>query len=124
MTEYAVRAYERPEVWGGSRVYLGKDKINEVLAAAYQFTAENEDDTKAAIIPATQVFAPGGELGPDFLLLYIFYDGSEPPTSGPLAKLLDIKPSTDNTKTQSYPALVSSHLNESSCWKGVGLTNV
>lgn len=108
VTEFVVQAYPRPPVWGGSRTYTGK-RIEEVLAAAYEFTAENKDDPKAAIIPATQHFAPGGDLGPDLLVLYVFYDGPEEPKTGPMAKVLAIKPDIDATKTQSYSSLLKAN---------------
>jgi hypothetical protein len=91
------------------RTFTNKQKIDEVLAAAYEFTAENKDDPKAAIIPATQQFAPGDPLGIELLALYVFYDGPEPPKDGPLAKILAIKADTDTAKTQSYSSLLKAN---------------
>lgn len=109
VTEFVVQAYPRPPVWGGTRLFTGDKKIEEVLEAVHEFTADNKDDPKAAIIPATQHLAPGDPLGVKILLLFLFYDGPEPPVTGPLAKILDITPLVDNTKTQSYSALLKAN---------------
>lgn len=104
-----MQAYERPPVWGGARTFIGRPVVDEVLKAVYDFTAENKDDPKAAIIPATQHLAPGDPLNIDILQLYLFYDGPEPPKSGPLTKILDIKAAIDTTKTQSYSSLLKAN---------------
>ncbi|KAH8173667.1 FAD binding domain-containing protein [Sarocladium implicatum] len=109
VTEFVIQAYPRPAVWGGSRTFVGKESVDAVLEAIYDFTAENKDDPKAAIIPTPQHLAPGSPYGAEFLLLYLFYDGPEPPKTGPLAKVLEVPAALDATSTQSYSALLKAN---------------
>lgn len=61
------------KVWGGNYVFTG-DKAPEILTALRNFTDEYPDD-KAAIIVT---FERGLVL--DLCILFLFYDGPEPPS--------------------------------------------
>ena len=91
------------QVWGGMRIYAG-GKADEIYAALHNFVPGNADDEKAAII-LTDVTAVGGTR---IFLIFYFYDGPNPPTTGPLAQFLNIGSMIDITSTQSYSKLVSS----------------
>jgi hypothetical protein len=83
------------------RMY-GGEKADEIYAALHNFVPGNADDEKAAII-LTDITAIGGA---KLFLIFYFYDGPEPPTTGPLAQFLNIGSILDTTSTQSYAKLV------------------
>lgn len=84
------------------RIYDGS-KADELYAALHEFTPANSDDLKQAIIFTDNSDAGGTKL---FIIFY-FHDGPEAPTTGPLAKFMDIESTLDTTKAQSYAELVS-----------------
>ncbi|KAF5000212.1 hypothetical protein FGRMN_1933 [Fusarium graminum] len=104
VTKFTVKAYPMGKVWGGTRLYDGK-KSDEIFAAMHKFIPNSNQDTKAAIIVTDLIITGGSKLN----LLFFFYDGEKPPTSGPFADLLKIKSTTSDTKTRSYPDLLKSN---------------
>lgn len=68
-------------MWGGTRIYSG-DKHAAILAAVANFTANNEDP-KAAIIPAFNFVGAVGLDVPAIIVFY-YYDG---PTTREVAYL-------------------------------------
>jgi hypothetical protein len=90
------------QVWGGMRIY-SEDKTDEIFSALHAFVPGNNDDTKAAIILTHNFNADGSEI---FLIFY-YYEGPEPPTTGAFAKFLEIEPTIDQTATRSYADMVS-----------------
>ena len=102
VTEFKVKAYPIGQVWGGMRIYAG-GKADEIYAALHNFVPGNANEEKAAII-LTDVTAVGGTR---IFLIFYFYDGPNPPTTGPLAQFLNIGSMIDITDTQSYSKLVS-----------------
>ena len=78
------------KVWGGTYTFTS-DKAHKVIEAVRNFTDDYPDD-KAAIIAT---FQRGLLL--DFCLLFVFYDGPEPP-SGVFDEFTAIK-HTSNVKT-------------------------
>ncbi|KAK6357613.1 hypothetical protein TWF718_001921 [Orbilia javanica] len=104
VTQFTTRAYPIGKVWGGMRIY-DDSKREAIFKALHDFVPYNPQDPKAAII-ATNSFAIGGTRS--FIMFY-FYDGETPPTSGPFADFLKIGSILDITKTQTYPELLKSN---------------
>ncbi|KAK6508950.1 hypothetical protein TWF481_003718 [Arthrobotrys musiformis] len=104
VTQFTVRAYPIGKVWGGMRIYDGS-KSAAIFKALHDFVPYNPEDKKAAII-VSNLFAIGGTRA--FIMFY-FYDGETPPTSGPFADFLKIGHIIDITKTQTYPELLKSN---------------
>ncbi|WZH40712.1 LOW QUALITY PROTEIN: FAD-binding PCMH-type domain-containing protein [Fusarium acuminatum] len=102
VTQFTVKAYPIGKVWGGTRVY-DESKTEELYKAMHKFIPYSNEDPKAAIIVTSLILTGGSKLN----LLFYFYDGEQPPTSGPFADLLKIKSTLSSTKTQSYPALTA-----------------
>jgi hypothetical protein len=90
-------------VWGGIRFY-DVGKTDEIYAALHNYVPGNADEEKSAIILSDITAAEGTKM---FLIFY-FYEGPQPPTTGPLAQFLNISSTLDITNTQSYAQLVSS----------------
>jgi hypothetical protein len=101
VTQFTIKAYPIGKVWGGTRVY-DESKTEELYKAMHEFIPYSNEDPKAAIIVTSLILTGGSKLN----LLFYFYDGEKPPTSGPFADLLKIKTTLSTTKTQSYPDLV------------------
>ncbi|SPO03123.1 related to 6-hydroxy-d-nicotine oxidase [Cephalotrichum gorgonifer] len=104
VTQFKIKAYPVAKVWGGTRIYDG-GKASEIYSALHNFVPGNADDEKAAII-LTDITAVGGT---KLFLIFYFYDGPEPPTTGPFAQFLNIGSTLDTTSTQSYSALLKSN---------------
>ncbi|KAM0232511.1 hypothetical protein ACHAP5_010683 [Fusarium lateritium] len=104
VTQFTIRAYPIGKVWGGTRIYDGS-QTEELYKAMHEFIPYSNEDPKAAIIVTSLIAIGGIKLN----LLFYFYDGEKPPTSGPFADLLKIKTTISTTKTQSYPALLESN---------------
>lgn len=101
-TQFKIKAYPIGKVWGGMRIYDG-GKSDEIYSALHNFVPGNADDEKAAII-LTDITAIGSA---KIFLIFYFYDGPEPPTTGAFAQFLNIDATLDITSTQSYSELVS-----------------
>ncbi|RVD81180.1 uncharacterized protein DFL_009054 [Arthrobotrys flagrans] len=104
VTQFTARAYPIGKVWGGMRIYDGS-KADAIFKALHDFVPYNTQDKKAAII-ASHTFAIGGTRA--FIMFY-FYDGETPPTTGPFADFLKIDSIIDITETQTYPELLKSN---------------
>ncbi|SPJ84157.1 related to 6-hydroxy-d-nicotine oxidase [Fusarium torulosum] len=104
VTQFTIKAYPIGKVWGGTRVY-DESKTEELYKAMHEFIPYSNEDPKAAIIVTSLILTGGSKLN----LLFYFYDGEKPPTSGPFADLLKIKTTLSTTKTQSYPDLLKSN---------------
>jgi hypothetical protein len=102
VTQFTVKVHPIGQVWGGSRIYSEK-QAEALYEALHDFVPANAEDPKEAII-FTDLIILGGE---KLYLNFYFYDGPEPPTTGPLAKFLEIPSTIDSCKTQSYADLVS-----------------
>lgn len=90
------------EVWGGFRLY-DSDKADELYAALHKFVPENNDEEESAII-FTDIVATGGL---QTFLIFYFHQNPEPPTTGPLARFLEIDSIVSTTKARDYGDLVS-----------------
>ncbi|KAH7153379.1 hypothetical protein EDB81DRAFT_931853 [Dactylonectria macrodidyma] len=101
VTKFTIKTYPIGQVWGGLRIY-DESKTDEVFKALHNFVPGNNQEQKAAIIVSNLV-AIGGTRA--FIIFY-FYDGETPPTSGPFADFLKIGSLIDITKTQAYPNLL------------------
>jgi hypothetical protein len=102
VTRFKVKAHPIGQVWGGSRIY-DPSQDNALFAALHSFTKNGASDPKAAIIHTNLVLIGGITSH----LVYYFYDGPTPPTTGPFADFLSIPALVSNTSIQSYPTLVS-----------------
>jgi hypothetical protein len=69
----------------------------------HEFIPYSNEDPKAAIIVTSLILTGSSRIN----LLFYFYQGKKPPTTGAFADLLKIKSTLSTTKTQSYPDLVS-----------------
>ncbi len=94
---------QNSKVWGGMRIYdANTENANRIYAALHNYVPGKADDGKSAII-LSNIDAVGGITT---ILMFFFYDGPEPPSSGPLAEFLKIPSIIDMTSTQSYADLV------------------
>ena len=90
-------------VWGGGRMY-SNSRRDEILALVHKIAPHEDHDPKAAIIYTDSIYGSGKRVG--YLYIFLFYDASEPPSTGPFADLLKIPSVMSDTKSQTYPALV------------------
>ncbi|PVH97244.1 FAD-binding domain-containing protein [Periconia macrospinosa] len=104
VTQFTIKTYPIGKVWGGSRVYAG-DKQDEIFAALHRFIPYGHQEPKAAII-ISDVIAVGKT---SIILVFYFYDGPEPPSTGPFADFLKIIPTTTLTYTRSYADLLTAN---------------
>ena len=103
MTGFTIEAHPIDQVWGGMRIYDGS-KADEIYAALHQYVPGNSDEQKSAII-LTDVTALAWA---KIFIIFYFYDGPDPPTSGPMSQFLDIDAILDTAGTKSYSKLVCS----------------
>lgn len=101
-TEFTVQTHPIGEVWGGMKIYDGS-KADEIYAALHEYVPGNSDEQESAII-LTEVTAVGSA---KIFLVFYFFDGPDPPQTGPLFRFLKIKSILDTTGTKSYSKLVS-----------------
>ncbi|KAH8729946.1 hypothetical protein BGZ61DRAFT_346541 [Ilyonectria robusta] len=101
VTKFTIKTYPIGQVWGGLRIYE-ESKTDEIFKALHNFIPANGQEQKAAIIVSNLV-AIGGTRA--FIIFY-FYDGPTPPTSGPFADFLKIGSLISITKAQTYPQLL------------------
>ena len=89
------------KVWGGIRAYTS-DQQSQLFSALHNFVPSGDQDPKGAII-ITDLKAVKSITA---FVVYYFYDGETPPTSGPFADFLSISSLVDTTGTKSYAELV------------------
>lgn len=77
---------------------------NQIYTALHNYVPGKADAGKSAII-LSNVDAVGGITT---IIMFFFYDGPNPPSTGPLADFLKIPSLIDMTSTQTYAELVSS----------------
>ncbi|KAG7409332.1 putative FAD-linked oxidoreductase [Fusarium oxysporum f. sp. rapae] len=104
VTQFTVKAYPIGKVWGGIRTY-DESKTDELYKAMHEFIPYSNEDPKAAIIVTSLILTGSSRIN----LLFYFYQGEKPPTTGAFADLLKIKSTLSTTKTQSYPDLLKSN---------------
>lgn len=104
VTQFTVEAHPIQQVWGGSRIYTNASRA-ALTSALHNFVANNQEDTKAAVI-FSDVLAVGSI---PVIIVFYFYDGATPPDSGPLAEFLEIPALLDQTSTRSYSDLLQSN---------------
>ncbi|KAM5361883.1 hypothetical protein ACJZ2D_012828 [Fusarium nematophilum] len=104
VTRFDVLAHKIGKVWGGMRIYNG-DKKDQIFKALHDFVPYSNEDSKGAII-VTNIFAVGST---ELFIVFYFYDGEKPPTSGPFADLLKLDSILDQTSTQTYAKLLKSN---------------
>jgi hypothetical protein len=101
VTKYTVKTHPIGMVWGGQCVY-DDSQSDAMYAALHNFMASGEQDPKAAIIFTDLILT----LGIETKLLFVFYDGPTPPTSGPFADFFKIPSVNCLPRTQKYSDLV------------------
>ncbi|KAG5757677.1 hypothetical protein H9Q72_014180 [Fusarium xylarioides] len=104
VTQFTVKAYPIGKVWGGIRTY-DESKTDALYKAMHEFIPYSNEDPKAAIIVTSLILTGSSRIN----LLFYFYQGEKPPTTGAFADLLKIKSTLSTTKTQSYPDLLKSN---------------
>ncbi|KAK7414984.1 hypothetical protein QQX98_006217 [Neonectria punicea] len=104
VTQFTIQTHPIGKVWGGLRIY-DDSKTEEIFKALHEFVPGNNKDEKVAII-VTNLFAVGSTRA--FIIFY-FYDGEKPPTSGAFADFLEIDSLIDITDTQTYPELLKAN---------------
>jgi hypothetical protein len=102
VTKYTVKTHPIGMVWGGQCVY-DDSQSDAMYAALHNFMASGEQDPKAAIIFTDLILT----LGIETKLLFVFYDGPTPPTSGAFADFFKIPALNCLPRTQKYSDLVS-----------------
>jgi FAD/FMN-containing dehydrogenase len=105
VTKYTIKPHHIGQVYGGFCLY-DNSQDDKLHAALHEFTNKGAQDPKAAII-FSQLVALGGL---KTNIIYTFYDGPTPPTSGPFADFLKIPGLGCAPKTRSYADLVRSIL--------------
>ncbi|GAW24266.1 hypothetical protein ANO14919_138490 [Xylariales sp. No.14919] len=104
VTSYLLQAYPQGDVWGGNLIFDATPEVSKAMLAAVRDFTENYDDEKAGIIvTAERTLATLVDLW----VIFLYYNGPEPPT-GVFDKFLDISKFKINTcKTQSMHSLLS-----------------
>ncbi|KAH8924359.1 putative FAD dependent oxidoreductase [Atractiella rhizophila] len=98
VSTYTLQTYEQGNVWGGNLAFSA-EQTPALLAAVRDFT-DNYPDDKAAIILTVE---RGALL--DTWIMFLYYNGPEPPTSV-FAAFFNIDHISDTTKTQTYYELL------------------
>ncbi|KAF5011507.1 hypothetical protein FDECE_2379 [Fusarium decemcellulare] len=101
VTQFTVLAHKIGKVWGGMRVYTSGKK-EQIYKALHDFVPYSNEDPKAAIIISNAFAVKSTEA----FIVFFFYDGEKPPTSGPFADLMKVDSLIDYTSTQSYADLL------------------
>ncbi|KAL6708912.1 hypothetical protein ACN47E_002319 [Coniothyrium glycines] len=101
VTKFTVKVHPISQIWGGSCTYDALQN-SELYAALHNFVANGAQDPKAAIIFSDLVFT--GNISTK--IIYYFYDGPTPPSSGPLADFLKIPSLLCAPRTQKYSELL------------------
>lgn len=104
VTQFTIEAHPIQQVWGGLRVYTD-DRRDALTTALHNFVPNGQNDPKAAVI-FSDILAAGST---PVILVYYFYDGELPPSTGPLAEFLAIPALVDQTSTQAYSDLLESN---------------
>jgi FAD/FMN-containing dehydrogenase len=102
VTTFTVKTVPIGDIWGGFCIYE-PSQSDALYAALHNFVANGAQDPKAAIIFSDLLLVGG--IGTK--LVYYFYDGPTPPTSGPFADFLKIVNPACLPRTQKYSELVS-----------------
>lgn len=101
VTQFKAKVHHMDDVWGGSCAY-DETKADELYAALHEFVGHGAEDPKAAIIFTDLVLG----VGTRSKLIYYFYDGPTPPTSGPFAQFFNILNLACLPKRQKYSELL------------------
>lgn len=101
MTKFTLRTYPIGEVWGGFRFYLHSD-MEKLYGHMHDFGRDISQDPKSAIIFTDLIWSDGSRN----IMVFYFYDGPEPPTTGPFADFLALESLFSTTMKQSYATLV------------------
>ncbi|KAJ8108429.1 hypothetical protein OPT61_g8178 [Boeremia exigua] len=101
VTKFTIKPHHIGDVYGGFCVYDNSVE-DSLYTALHDFTAKGAEDPKAAII-FSQLVAVGGL---KTNLIYTFYDGPTPPTTGPFADLLNIPGIACLPRRRSYASLL------------------
>ncbi|KAJ3531910.1 hypothetical protein NM208_g372 [Fusarium decemcellulare] len=101
VTQYTVKAYPMGKVWGGLRIYTA-DKADAIFKALHEFVPYNNKEEKAAIILSDLVTVESIKA----YIVFYFYQGEKPLTTGPFADFLGIDSLIDATGTKTYPELL------------------
>lgn len=112
VTKYTVKTHPIGQVWGGICLF-DNSQSDKIYAALHNFMASGEKDPKAAIIFTDLILTAG--LGSK--LLFTFYDGPTPPSTGPFADFFKIPAIECLPRTQKYSELVSARWRTSSSCK-------
>ncbi|KAK7997294.1 hypothetical protein PG989_005334 [Apiospora arundinis] len=100
VTQFTMKTHPMGKIWGGVRLYRRR-QWDRLQAALHDFTITGAEDPKAAIIFAD--FFMYKNMG--LYMAFFFYDGEEPPASGPFADLLEVSAMVDFTSTKKYSSL-------------------
>jgi FAD/FMN-containing dehydrogenase len=101
VTKFTIKPHPIGEVYGGFCLYDSKQD-DKLYAALHNFIANGAQDPKAAIIFSNIVALGGLKTN----IIYTFYDGPSPPTTGPFADFLKISGIACVPKKRSYANLV------------------
>ncbi|KAK8127717.1 hypothetical protein PG984_008825 [Apiospora sp. TS-2023a] len=101
VTQFTVKTRPMGKVWGGVRVYR-RSRWEQLQAALHDFITTGAEDPKAAIIFADFfMFKNWGVYS-----VFFFYDGENPPSTGPFAEMLKIPATVGSTSTKKYSSLL------------------
>lgn len=102
VTQFTVKTRPMGKIWGGVRLYR-QNRWEGLQAALHNFITAGAEDPKAAIIFADFfMFKNWG-----IYMVFFFYDGENPPSTGPLAEMLRVPAMADFTSTKKYSSMVS-----------------
>lgn len=104
VTKYTMKPHPIGDVFGGFCLYEDSQD-DAIYAALHEFVANGAQDPKAAII-LSQIVALNGLKSN---IVYVFYDGPKPPTTGPFSEILKIPGIVCAPKRRTYADLVRSH---------------
>lgn len=104
VTEFTIKPHYIGDVYGGFCLY-DSNKDDSLYANLHDFIAYGAQDPKAAIIFSQIVVLGGLKTN----IIYVFYDGPTPPTTGPFADLLKIPGIACFPKKRSYADLLKTN---------------
>ncbi|KAK8042528.1 hypothetical protein PG994_013011 [Apiospora phragmitis] len=101
ITQFTMKTRPMGRTWGGVRIYR-RSRWDQLQTALHNFTIAGAEDPKAAIIFAD--FFMFKNLG--VYTVFFFYDGEDPPSTGPFAEMLKIPATVDVTSTKKYSSIL------------------
>ncbi|KAK7398692.1 hypothetical protein QQX98_011934 [Neonectria punicea] len=104
VTQFTLLAHKIDKVWGGIRIFTS-GKRDQIFKTLHDLVPHSNEDPKGAIIVSDTIAIASTEI----YIVFFFYNGESPPSSGPFVDLLKVDSLIDYTSTQTYGELLESN---------------